>query len=169
MKVGGQTLADYIKAVVTPLLPSALDIDGVYPVGSIYLTMGTTDPAQLFPGTYWEKLEGRFLLGTSAGIVAGATGGEASVTLTVSEMPLHSHTGTTGVDGDHSHSFPGRSSNGSGGPSAESFASSDDARTLQTYVNGDHSHSFTTNATGGGAAHNNMPPYIAVNMWKRTQ
>lgn len=167
VKVGGQTLADYIKAVVTPLLPSALDIDGVYPVGSIYLTVGTTDPAQLFAGTYWEKLEGRFLLGTSAGIVAGATGGEANVTLTVSEMPLHSHTGVTDIDGDHSHSFPGRSANGSSGPSAESFASSDDARTLYTDVDGDHSHSFTTNATGGGAAHNNMPPYIAVNMWKR--
>lgn len=169
MKVGGKTLAAFIKDVVTPLLPEVLDIDGVYPVGSIYITAGTADPAQLWPRTVWKKLEGRFLLGSSAGIAAGATGGEANVTLKLSEMPAHSHTGTTDYDGEHSHSFPGRSANGSSGPSAESFASSDDARTLSTDSGGGHSHSITINTAGGGAAHNNMPPYLAVNMWKRTK
>lgn len=27
---------------------------------------------------------------------------------------------------------------------------------------------YSTGSTGGGHAHNNMPPYIAVYMWKRT-
>ena len=170
LTVGGQALADIIKAVVTPLLPTVLDIDAIYPVGSVYITVSDEEPETLFPGTYWERIAGKFLLASSDGLYAvGATGGEASVILTTSEMPAHSHTGTTLGDGTHSHTFPGRSSNGSSGPSAESFASSDDARTLYTNSDGYHTHGFTTNSAGGGAAHNNMPPYLVVNMWKRTQ
>lgn len=170
LTVGGQTLADIIKSVVTPLLPSVLTIDAIYPVGSVYITASDEEPETLFPGTYWERLPGRFLLGASTGLYEnGATGGEAQVALTTSEMPAHSHSGETLGDGTHSHSFPGRSANGSSGPSAESFASSDDARTLYTNSDGYHTHGFTTNSAGGGAAHNNMPPYLVVNMWKRTQ
>ena len=169
MKIGGKTLAEVITEVVKPMIPKALDINGVYPVGSIYMTLSDNEPETLFPGTYWERLPGRFLLGASAGLYeAGSTGGEAQVTLEQSQMPSHTHTGTTLGDGTHSHSFPGRSGNGSSGPSAESFASSDDARTLYTSSDGYHDHGFTTNAAGGGAAHNNMPPYLVVNMWKRT-
>lgn len=170
LTVGGQALADIIKAVVTPLLPTVLDIDAIYPVGSVYITVSAEEPETLFPGTYWERLPGRFLLGASTGLYEnGATGGEAQVTLTTSEMPAHSHSGETLGDGTHSHSFPGRSANGSSGPSAESFASSDDARTLYTTSDGYHSHRFSTSSAGGGAAHNNMPPYLVVNMWKRTR
>lgn len=170
LTIGGKTLAEVIKAVVTPLLPNALTIDAVYPVGSVYITASNEEPETLFPGTYWERLPGRFLLGASTGLYAnGATGGEAQVTLTTTEMPSHTHTGTAEGDGLHSHSFPGRSSNGSSGPSAESFASSDDARTLYTDSDGYHTHAVSVSAAGGGAAHNNMPPYLVVNMWKRTQ
>ena len=170
LTIGGKTLAEIIKATVTPLLPSTLTIDAVYPVGSVYITASNEEPETLFPGTYWERLPGRFLLGASTGLYAnGATGGEAQVTLTTTEMPSHTHTGTAEGDGLHSHSFPGRSSNGSSGPSAESFASSDDARTLYTDSGGYHTHAVSVSAAGGGAAHNNMPPYLVVNMWKRTQ
>lgn len=170
LTIDNKSLADIIKEVVTPLLPSVLDIDAIYPVGSVYITVSDEEPETLFPGTYWERLPGRFLLGASTGLYEnGATGGEAQVALTTSEMPSHNHTGTTLGDGTHSHTFPGRSSNGSSGPSAESFASSDDARTLYTNSDGYHTHGFTTNSAGGGAAHNNMPPYLVVNMWKRKQ
>ena len=170
LTIGNKSLADIIKEVVTPLLPSVLDIDAIYPVGSVYITVSDEEPETLFPGTYWERIAGKFLLASSDGMYAvGATGGEASVILTTSEMPAHSHTGTTSGDGTHSHTFPGRSSNGNSGPSAESFASSDDARTLYTNSDGYHTHGFTTDSAGGGAAHNNMPPYLVVNMWKRKQ
>lgn len=170
LTIGNKTLAEVIEAVVTPLLPNALTIDAVYPVGSVYITVSDEEPETLFPGTYWERLSGRFLLGASTDLyVNGVTGGEAQVTLTTTEMPSHTHTGTAEGDGAHSHSFPGRSSNGSSGPSAESFASSDDARTLYTDSDGYHTHAVSVSAAGGGAAHNNMPPYLVVNMWKRTK
>lgn len=168
MKIGGKTLVEVITAVVKPMIPKALDIDGVYPVGSIYMTLSDAEPETLFPGTYWERLPGRFLLGASAGLYeAGSTGGEAQVTLEQSQMPSHTHTGTTLSDGQHSHSFSGNQSSGSG-QTAEGKGASDSHYTFYTSTDGEHTHGFTTNAAGGGAAHNNMPPYLVVNMWKRT-
>lgn len=169
LKVGDQTLADVIKGVVTPLLPSVLTVDAIYPVGSIYMSVTEdTDPELLFPGTYWERIAGRFLLGSSDGLYAvGQLGGEASVTLTASQMPSHTHGGSIGYDGQHSHRFPGRVTDGNSGPSAESFASSNDGRTLYTDEDGNHTHSLSINETGGGGSHNNMPPYLVVHMWKR--
>ena len=137
-------------------------------MGSIYTTLSDNEPETLFPGTYWERLPGRFLLGASAGLYeAGSTGGEAQVTLEQSQMPSHTHTGTTLSDGLHSHSFSGNQSSGSG-QTAEGKGASDSHYTFYTSTDGAHTHGFTTNAAGGGAAHNNMPPYLVVNMWKRT-
>lgn len=169
LTIGGKTPSDLIHEIVDPLLEGILTIDKVYPVGSIYLSVSDLSPETLFAGTTWQRLTGRFLLGSSDGLYnVNATGGEAQVTLTTSEMPSHSHTGYTSTDGYHSHSFPGRSANGDYGPSAESFASSDDARTLEVSYGGYHDHTVTISSAGGGASHNNMPPYLVVHMWKRT-
>ena len=69
----------------------------------------------------------------------GATGGEASVILTASQMPSHTHGGSIESGGEHSHSFSGNQSGNSGG----------------------------SQTAGGGGSHNNMPPYLVVHMWKR--
>ena len=61
-----------------------------YPVGSIYMSVNSTNPGELFGGT-WKQIQGRFLLGQGSGYSAGAMGGEASHTLTVAEMPSHYH------------------------------------------------------------------------------
>ena len=58
----------------------------IYPVGSIYMSVNSTSPATLFGGTC-TQLQNRFLLGAGSSYTAGATGGEATHTLTVSEMP----------------------------------------------------------------------------------
>ena len=65
-------------------------LDKVYPVGSIYMSVNSTDPGTLFGGT-WAKIEGQFLLGSSTTYPLGSTGGEATHTLTTAEMPSHSH------------------------------------------------------------------------------
>lgn len=124
-------------------------IDIVYPVGSIYMSVNATDPSKLFSGTAWEKLEGRFLLGSSSTYANGATGGEATHTLTAVEMPTHRHSiyypNAGGPYGDANISYP----EGSGVN-----------KTWQAEM-------CKTEIAGDGVAHNNMPPYLVVNMWKR--
>ncbi|MEG2344106.1 MAG: phage tail protein, partial [Acidaminococcaceae bacterium] len=71
--------------------------DLIYPVGSIYMSTAETSPAVLFGGTWEAMPAGRVLLaqGTSAWgteYAAGSTGGEATHTLTVGELPAHGHT-----------------------------------------------------------------------------
>lgn len=73
----------------------------IYPVGAIYMTMNNINPAEVFGGT-WEKVSGKFLLGSKDGEYAvGSNGGSATQSLTISNMPNHSHSLTT--DGEHSH------------------------------------------------------------------
>lgn len=124
---------------------SALD---VYPVGSIYMSVNGADPGTLFGGT-WEQLEDRFLLAAGTTYAAGATGGEAEHTLTVGEMPSHTHSLYGGNNVDPPDWFGG---------SGNAYGIMNKAGTAYSYLGN----------TGGGAAHNNMPPYLAVYMWKRT-
>ena len=120
----------------------------VYPVGSIYMSLSSTDPKTLFGGT-WERLKDRFLLAAGDKYSAGATGGEATHTLTKDELPSHNH--YAAVSG-------GTDSYGQNRTAISSFA-------IKTQG---YSDSSTIFATGGGTAHNNMPPYLAVYMWERT-
>ncbi len=127
-------------------------IDIVYPVGSIYMSVNAADPSKLFSGTSWEKLEGRFLLGSSSTYKLGSTGGETTHTLTYGEMPKHTHAMYSGNSGGQEQWEP------DGG----------------SYLVDSVTENKTTwwaplgmNYAGGGAAHNNMPPYLVVNMWKR--
>ena len=119
---------------------SALD---VYPVGSIYMSVNSTSPATLFGGT-WEQLENRFLLGAGSSYTAGSTGGEETHTLTIDEMPSHNH-----------------------GFKRTTNAISSGSNFARMATNGTGDDNLITN-TGGGQAHNNMPPYLAVYIWKRT-
>lgn len=144
------TTKQYVDNLVNPLAEKfASIIDIVYPVGSIYMNVNEADPSKLFSGTSWEKLEGRFLLGSSSTYDNGATGGEATHTLTFSEMPTHRHSiyypNAGGPYGDANISYP----EGSGVN-----------KTWQAEM-------CKTEIAGDGVAHNNMPPYLVVNMWKR--
>ena len=121
-------------------------IDLVYPVGSIYMSVSSTSPATLFGGT-WEQLKDRFLLGVGDTYSNGATGGEATHTLTVEEMPSHTHR---------------LKKNSSIGTARQSGGD---------WLTDNYGNTWVSSAienTGGGKAHNNMPPYLVVYMWKRT-
>ena len=96
-------------AKVGDLIDEAMELllDRTYPVGSIYMSVSSTNPATLFGGT-WEQLEGKFLLGASSGHAAGSTGGAETVKLSTAQLPAHTHTGpahTHSVSG-HTHSVP---------------------------------------------------------------
>lgn len=90
----------------------------------------------------------------------GETGGEAEVTLSVDEMPAHAHTGTAASAGAHTHSYSSPdfrgSSLGSGNIAGMASSSHD------TGSAGAHTHDLSLNNTGGGQAHNNMPPYLGI-------
>lgn len=113
-----------------------------YPVGAIYISTVSTSPASLFGGT-WEQLKDRFLLGAGDTYSAGSTGGEAEHTLTVDEMPSH----------QHEWQFH--------------YTASGGATHYSTNWASQRATTGYTSFTGGGAAHNNMPPYFAVYMWQR--
>lgn len=160
-------------------------LDLIYPVGSIFLSVNASSPSDLFGGT-WEQISGKFLLASGDGYSIGSTGGEEAHTLTSDEMPVHHHSGITDSDGSHSHSYgSGKyvhlttdgdtgadtysgNISGSGYKLPRSKDSENYSHSSSTASGGSHTHSFTTGYAGGGAAHNNMPPYLVVNVWKRT-
>ncbi len=136
----------------TPSIQSV--VDAVYPVGSVYYSFSDTSPAALFGGS-WEKIEGRTLLGTSASHPLGSTGGEEEHVLTESEMAEHSHrlpghVFQWGLEGNVY--FPLNAETGHG-------------KNNELYTNQNQWNQ--TNSAGGSKAHNNMPPYVSVNIWKR--
>ncbi len=145
-------------------------LDLIYPVGSIYMSVNGTAPGTLFGGT-WERLKDRFLLAAGDSYSPGGTGGESSHTLTVDEMPSHSHAVTVNNGGAHSHTV-GTKENQYHTSSAYKWTlvrpdgtSSDANGTIAG--GGTHNHTASAGNSGGGKAHNNMPPYVAVYMWKR--
>ncbi len=168
VKVYGKLLKDYIQQFSKTM----------YPVGSIYLSVNSTNPATLFGGT-WVQLKDRFLLGAGSSYTNGSTGGAATVTLQSSQIPAHNHKATFGSGkaasaGSHKHTI-GADYDGAGG---SGYATIHKATTGAQYMagttssNGSHTHTVTGSVsvqnTGGGGAHNNMPPYLTVYMWKRT-
>lgn len=149
---------------ITPLLNS------FYPIGAIYMSINETNPSTIFGGE-WEQIKDRFLLSCGDTYTNGTTGGEASHTLTTKEMPSHSHSAGTNTTGGHRHSFSGWwTTKGDGSATYACVARSqqnDPAEYGSFSTEGNHSHTVTINNTGDGQAHNNMPPFIAVYMWKR--
>ena len=136
--------------------------DLIYPVGSFYISAKSTNPATLFGGT-WEQIQGKFLLGRSSSYPAGSIGGEATHTLTEAEMPSH--------EGHLSAGFVGTVPQGKGNYKGflnldKMTAYGDVGRGWNVYA-GNEMHP-ASEAVGGGQAHNNMPPYLSVFMWKRT-
>lgn len=123
----------------------------VYPVGSIYMSINNVSPVTLFGGK-WVQIQGRFLLGASDVYKANTTGGEATHTLTANEMPEHAHYMASGNSGGDS----------TWTPDAGSYLVDSVTTDKTTYWA-----QIGMNNAGGSAAHNNMPPYLVVYMWRR--
>ena len=138
---------DLVQDLPTPYTratPAKLQslLDFIYPVGSIYMSYSHVSPAALFGGT-WVRIENAFLWGVDSKGEIGLTGGAKTHTLTVNELPSHTHGSVY-------------SGNASG------------TKTHAWLASGGSSMAYGTVATGEGAAHNNMPPYVQVSIWRRT-
>lgn len=168
LTLGGTTLNEEQLAQILTIsdVENNSLVDLIYPVGSIYITAEDRRPAELFGGT-WEQIQGRFLLGTGpneentdttwgqiyAGEMdrpLGEMGGARDVQLTVDHIPNHSHR----LGGTYSRISETSESNG-----GDRFVTTD-------YKGLDNGLQWVV-GTGGGGWHNNMPPYLAVNIWKR--
>ena len=178
--------------------------DQIYPIGSIYMSVNSTNPGTLFGGT-WQEIPGRFLVGAgdnnasgneALNLAAGATGGEKDHLLTGDESGnpelTHSVTQAKYTLADHTHRtansmivYNNASANsarmatsGSGTKISlnSTYATQQSTHNLDTYgANTTPVMSPSTNASvtkhskaDASDAHNNMPPYLAVYIWKRT-
>lgn len=122
--------------------------DKIYPIGSIYMSVSSTSPESLFGGT-WEQIQDTFLLSAGSTYTAGDTGGEATHTLTTSEMPSHSHSGVvTNV--------------------TVTTTSTANLTYVGTAVTAVSQTTGSTAKTGSGTSFSIMPPYLVVYMWQRT-
>ena len=132
--------------------------DLIYPVGSVYISVNSTDPGELFGGT-WQQIKDRFLLSAGDTYAAGSTGGSAKATL-----PSHTHT----VGSGDYQLWGAKSGKGSTEPGNQ--------------ISGNEK--YYAAATGGSASNYkwlnrvdskgvsdvsqaNMPPYLAVYVWQR--
>lgn len=150
-------------------------IDYIYPIGSIYMSVNATSPANLFGGS-WTQLKDRFLLGAGSAYTAGSTGGAATHKLTVAEMPKHAH--DTPFFNNMTNNGEGKSDfigvYGKGATASAAIKEMGASSTMemwwvnQTNKAEGNEWSYLTSSKGGSSAHNNMPPYLVVYMWKRT-
>ena len=164
-------------------------VDILYPVGHIYMSTNSANPGTLFPGTTWEAYaQGRVLIGAGTGtdsrsekktFAAGSTGGEYNHQLTVGELAQHNHTGNaanTNITGQLNFSRRlGDTITSSGVLSHESYSTDVYALSWGQQFAGSriklaasHGHTLTINNTGANNAHNNLQPYIAVYIFRRT-
>ena len=118
----------------------------IYPIGSIYTSTQPTHPSTLFGGD-WVQIKGRFLLtADDETYIAGNEGGEAEHTLSIDEMPSHSHRQYVSAN--------------NGSQAIRRDYSSDANSAL-------FDQGCSTGETGGNLPHNNMPPYLVVYAWRR--
>jgi microcystin-dependent protein len=160
------------------------DVSGAWPVGSVFISVVATNPATLLGlGTWAALAAGRMLVGFSAGDAdfdtVEETGGAKTHTLTTAEMPVHTHVQDAHnhavTDSGHTHltqRYPTATGGSSGftidtsmsGTLADNTLPTKSATTGLTVNNA----TAVNQNAGSGSAHNNMPPYLVVYMWKRT-
>lgn len=123
-------------------------LNSVYPVGAMYFTTNTDfDPSVTFGGT-WERVEDKFIMLAGSKYTAGSTGGSDTHTLTIEEMPYHTHTVTVGTYGS------GTFNSAIIGTSAIKSSSTT---------------TLTTTGAGGSEPFSIVPSYLGIIGWRRTK
>ncbi|EAX83625.1 hypothetical protein TVAG_240990 [Trichomonas vaginalis G3] len=139
----------------------------IYPIGSIYTSMNSTNPASVLGFGTWEQIVDKFLYCANS---SKQTGGSKKIK--EANLPPHTHTGTTNFSGDHNHSLRDHPLYNSEYEAGNDVLSPDYNHAAKktfrpTEPGGNHSHTFTTNPTGPGEDY--MPPFVTVFAWCRVQ
>lgn len=149
---GARVMAERIRDEMHGLFD--LLLEAIFPVGAIYTSTTEDNPETLYGFGTWEQIKDVFLLAAGETYELGATGGAATHTLTLEEMPSHNHRLKTDINNEpYNITWP------------EWFEYTDGWTQEAGETQAPATH---TTKTGGGQAHNNMPPYLAVYVWKRT-
>lgn len=141
----------------TLLINGADILEMIWPIGSVYTSYINKNPGDLFGLGSWERIKGRMVVGVSESESefsnVGKTGGEKNHVISTNEMPRHGHTESVGIKNASSEA------RGYGLTQTGAFRD-------RVIVNNSGRPTYT-GSVGGGAAHNNLPPYIALYMWRR--
>ena len=149
-------------------------MNAVYPVGSIYISILSTDPDELLFGnnnlSTWARFgEGRTLVSQDGSDTdfneAEETSGAKTHTLTEAELAQHHHLAV--VDGTVAETGDVTASNAISETATQS-GSTFLSYQLRPATSGTFGTVGKTSQVGSGTAHNNLQPYIVVYMWKRT-
>lgn len=137
-----QGLDGYYRA--TPAILQSI-IDCVMPVGFVLTLYSHADPNTMYPGTTWVRIQNAFLWGCDASGDIGQTGGEKTHRLTIDELPEHDHGAVYSHQGEAGWD-----------------------KVYAWYTTTGTSLGYGIVPTGADKAHNNMPPYVQVSIWRRT-
>lgn len=147
-------------------------LDIIYPVGSLYFSTSSVSPASSVGGT-WTQIKDAVIAASGSTYSSAAASYGGSKTIATSQMPGHTHSGSTSTNGEHLHSVDGRiiawygAGKGNVLQGAGSYFGSVGTFGGQgTSAAGAHSHSFTTNSTGNG--NNYIPYHYSINVYRRT-
>lgn len=174
------------KEAIKAQVPIQTIIDSIYIVGQIVEYASNVNPNDLYPWQTWEQIKDVFTLASGDKYSIGQTGGVSTVILTVAQIPKHIHTASvqnaslTGRINGSANSSNGYNNNPlsgswvfSGSGSFNGYGEGGEwnngtATWAGLNFGGTHNHDISIETTGGGEAHNNMPPYLVTIKWKRT-
>lgn len=152
-------------------MPSEFGIERDPPTGLIVMWAGQLSDIP----TGWALCDGnngtpnlldRFLQSVpSATTNPGSTGGETTKTLSVSQLPSHTHNhdSNTSTDGAHQHTFDvDYNLNEGGSDEALNYGSGTTSSDHKTDSKGDHTHSDAVGSTGGTSSYDNRPTFFEL-------
>ena len=146
------TLKNELSTLDDSILSSESILDKVYPIGSIYISIDSTDPSELFGGTWETYAEGKTLVGVDSSDTnynsVNKTGGSSTVTLSVSNLP------------SHTHSIP--SLNGTALSTGSGYSITYGSSSRNTSKTGTHIHNILQNSTNVAATVGTTSAHMAA-------